>query len=101
MAEKENDLTEPLYQLYVDGVHVANLSDPEVQDMFWCSYLLTPISEKANATLRDEATWEMVNFTIKDRLGSIPNPNTFSGGYSSFCRCETDRLTFRSLGPLQ
>lgn len=101
MVEKEIESTAPVYFLYIAGAHVADLSDPEYEDMFWCSYLLTPTSGKANASLRNEKTWELVNFSIKDRDGNIPNPNTFSGGYNPFCRGESDRLSFRSLSPPQ
>ena len=93
------DPTCTVYLLYVDDVHLADLSAPEFQDMFWCSYVLTPTSDEAIAVLRDEKTWEHVNFTIKDKHGKFPNTNTFPGGYNSFCNGETDRLTFRSLFP--
>ena len=99
MAEFKPVIHNPAYYLYVDGNHVASLSEPEQEDMFWFSYLLTPTSESANSILRNAKTWERVSFTIKDLDGNIPNPDTFSGGYDSFCLGETNRLTFRSLVP--
>jgi len=89
----------PVFFLYVDGTHVADLSDPQREDMYWYSYLVTPTSGSANATLRDDKTWESVNFTIKDQDGQVPKADTFSGGYDLFCRGETNRLSFRSLDP--
>ncbi len=35
----------------------------------------------------------------KDKKGRVPNPNTFSGGYQTFCERKSDRLSFRSLWP--
>jgi len=72
MAKKEIDTSVPVFFLYVDGTHVADLSDPQREDMYWYSYLVTPTSGSANATLRDDKTWESVNFTIKDQDGQVP-----------------------------
>lgn len=99
MPETEPEIYSPIYHLYVDDIHIASLSEPEQEDMFWHSYLLTPTSESAGLILRNKKTWEQVNFTVKDLDGDIPNSNTFSGGYDSFCLGKTNRLTFRSLAP--
>lgn len=91
----------PLFELFVDGKKVADLYDPKGHEMFWCSYRIQPISKKADDILRNEAVWSEIGFTVKAKDGRIPNPNTFAGyNYVSFCKKETDGLSFRSLSPI-
>lgn len=93
------DPNEPIFELHVNGVHVATLFAPEWEEMFWCSYRLEPTSDEGDAAIRDEKTWETVNFTVTDCNGRFPNSNTFTGGYREFCDRKSDRLSFRSLWP--
>lgn len=90
---------EPIFDVFVDGAHVASLFDPQFADMFWCSYRVEATDAEGDQIIHDEKTWELVNFTVKDRFGNIPNPHTFSAGYGNFCARNSDRLTFRSLWP--
>ena len=92
-------MPEPIYFLYIDGVRVGELSDPQRLDMFWWEYNVTPVTESNASTIRSPLLWEGVDFTIMDVNGRQPNPNTFSGGYETFCQGDTDRLSFRSLPP--
>ena len=90
-------LNNPIFDLFVDDVHVATLYEPVFDDMFWCSYRVKPVNAEGDMIVHDEKVWESVNFTVKDRSGRIANPNTFSGGFQSFCDRTSDRLSFRSL----
>jgi len=67
--------------------------------MFWSEYTVTAVSAEHESSLRDPLLWEKVGFTITDENDQEVNPNTFSGGYDSFCDGQTNRLSFRSLPP--
>jgi hypothetical protein len=91
----------PVFELFVGEDKVACLHDPKREEMFWCSYRIEPVSEAADRILHDEATWNEVKFTVKARDGRIPNAHTFTGGdFVTYCKRETDRLSFRSLWPI-
>jgi hypothetical protein len=91
----------PLFELFVGEKKVAELYDPKGYEMFWCSYRIQPISKEADDILRNEAVWSEVGFTVKTKDGRIPNRHIFTGGnYASFCKRETDRLSFRSFWPI-
>lgn len=94
---KNNTTEQCLFEMHCNGEIVATLSQPIFEDMFWCSYFIVAINEKGDAIIHNEKTWELVDFVIKAKNGSILN--TFSGGYQDFCNRKTDRLTFRSLWP--
>lgn len=108
----QSDPNAPMFDLFVGNDLVAHLYDPRREEMFWWSYSIAPVSEEADLILHDEATWKEVRFTIRDRgraLARGPDAPTFNGGdYETFaggdfvvyCRRETDRLSFRSLGPI-
>ena len=93
------DPQEPIYNVYVDGVLVATLFEPRIDDMFWCSYRVEPTNEYGDLAIHDETTWERVNFTVTDMCGAVPSRKTFSGGYHGFCDRKSNRLSFRSLWP--
>jgi hypothetical protein len=90
----------PIFEVYVEERKVATLHEPQRVEMFWCSYRVEPTSTEADEVLHNEAIWAEVKFTVKAADGSTPNSHTFTGGdYVSFCRRETNRLSFRSLWP--
>ena len=96
-----SDPDAPVFELFVGETKVAHLHDPKCEEMFWCSYRLAPVSEDADRILHDEATWSEVRFTVRSRDGRVPNAHTFTGGdFVMYCRRETDRLSFRSLWPI-
>jgi len=91
----------PCFELYVGNEMVALLHEPKREEMFWCSYRIEPMSEAGDRILHDEATWNEVRFAVRARDGRVPNAHTFTGGdFVAYCRRETDRLTFRSLWPI-
>ena len=92
-------MPDAIYFLCIDGVRVAELSDPQPVDMFWWDYSISAIDEDGEAKLRDPLLWQEVGFTIVDAENLQPNANTFSGGYDQFCDGSTNRLSFRSLPP--
>lgn len=99
MPEVESDA--PVFELFVGTDKVGALHEPRRVEMLWCSYRITPISDAADRVLHDEATWNEGKFTIRCKDGRIPNAHTFAGGdVVAFCRRETDRLSFRSLWPI-
>lgn len=88
-----------LFEVYVAERKVASLHDPQRVEMFWCSYRVEPASEEVENILRDEATWNNLKFTVMAKDGRAFS--TFTGGdFVAFCRKETDRLSFRSLWPI-
>jgi len=97
----DTDPAAALFELYVGDEKMALLHDPERVEMFWCSYRVEPTSETADRVLHEEATWNEVRFTVGAKDGRIPNVHTFTGGdFVAYCRRETDRLSFRSLWPI-
>ena len=95
------DPNAPVFELFVGDEKMAILYEPKREEMFWCSYRVEPISETADRILHDEATWTEVRFKVSAKDGGIPNPHTFTGGdFVTYCQRETDRLTFRSLWPI-
>ena len=89
----------PLFEVYVGEQRVALLHDPKRIEMFWCSYRVVPASDESERILRDEAIWSDVKFTVRAKDGrAVP---TFTGGdFVMFCKRETDRISFRSLWPI-
>lgn len=96
---KDIDPSEPIFEIHTNDRCVAIMFDPKLEDMFWCSYRLEPVDKHGDSVIHDEATWENVAFSVKDKNGREPNPLTFSGGFADFCCRTTDRLSFRSLWP--
>lgn len=97
----EVESSDPVFELYVGNDKVGLLYEPKRVEMFWCSYRIEPVSEAADRILHDEATWSEVRFTVRTKDGRIPNAHTFTGGdFAAYCRRETDRLSFRSLWPI-
>ena len=97
---RDGELTAvPAFEVFVGDKKVGLLYEPKREEMFWCSYLVEPTSEEAEKILRDETVWNEVKFEVKARDGRrLP---TFTGGdFREFCRRETDRLSFRSLWPI-
>lgn len=95
------DPTSPVFELFVGEEKMAHLYEPRQQEMFWSSYRIEPTSEAADRVLHEEATWNEVRFTVKAKDGRIPNAHTFTGGdFVAYCKRETDRLSFRSLWPI-
>ena len=93
------DPSVPCFEVYVGERKVASLYEPQRVEMFWCSYRVKPASEEADSILHDEAIWNEVKFKVKAKDGRTFS--TFSGGdFVTFCRRETDRLSFRSLWPI-
>ena len=89
----------PYFEVYVGERKVALLCEPQKVEMFWCSYRVQPTSEEADRILHDEVTWNEVKFTVRAKDGRTLL--TFPGGdFTTFCRRETDRLSFRSLWPI-
>lgn len=95
------DSNAPVFELFVGDDRVAYMHEPKREEMFWCSYRIEPVSEAADVILHEVATWNEVRFSIRARDGRIPNAHTFTGGdFVAYCRRETDRLSFRSLWPI-
>jgi len=95
------DPNAPVFELFVGDAKVAHLHDPKREEMFWCSYRVAPVSEEADRILHDEATWTEVRFAVRARDGRVPNAHNFTGAnFALYCRRETDRLSFRSLWPI-
>jgi hypothetical protein len=95
------DPNAPVFELFVEDAKAALLYDPKWEEMFWCSYRVAPVSEDADRILHQEATWTEVRFTVRAKDGRIPNAQTFTGGdFAQYCRRETERLSFRSLWPI-
>ena len=92
------DPSTPLFEVYVGEQKVALLHDPIKLEMFWWSYRVEPTSEEADRIIHDETMWNEVKFTVRAKDGrKLP---TFTGGdFVTFCKRETDRLSFRSLWP--
>jgi hypothetical protein len=91
----------PTFELFVGNDKMAHLYEPKRVEMFWCSYRIEPVSDVADRILHDEAIWNEVRFTVRARDGRIPNAHTFTGGdFVAYCKRETDRLSFRSLWPI-
>src|SRR5437773_10108182 len=87
------------FELFVGGKKVGLLYEPKREEMFWCSYRVEPASDHAERILRDEKIWNEVQFTVRAKDGRTLQ--TFTGGdYVSFCKRETNRLSFRSLWPM-
>jgi hypothetical protein len=100
-VSEKPDPNAPVFELFVGDTKVAHMHDPKREEMFWCSYRLAPVSEDADRILHDEATWNEVRFIVRARDGRVPNAHTFTGGdFVLYCRRETDRLSFRSLWPI-
>jgi hypothetical protein len=91
--------TGPCFEVYLGDRKLALLCEPYSVEMIWCSYRVEPTSEEGDRILHDEALWNEVKFTVRAKDGrALP---TFSGGdFVTFCRRETDRLSFRSLWPI-
>lgn len=87
------------FEIYVAEQKVAVLRDPKREEMFWCSYRVEPVSEEAEKILRDETTWNEGKFTVRAKDGRTL-PTFAGGGFVTFCKKETDRLSFRSLWPI-
>jgi len=89
----------PVFELFVGDKKVGLLYEPKREEMFWCSYVVEPTSLEAGEILWDEAVWNEVKFEVKAKDGRPLS--TFTGGdFRAFCRKETDRLSFRSLWPI-
>ena len=89
----------PLFEVYVGEQRVALLHDPKRIEMFWCSYRVEPASEQADKIIHDEAIWNEVKFTVRAKDGRTLR--TFTGGdFVAFCKRDTNRLSFRSLWPI-
>jgi hypothetical protein len=90
----------PTFELFAGDEKLAQMHDPKWEEMFWCSYRISPVSEAADRVLREEAIWSEVRFTVRTKDGVVPNPHTFPGGdFAAYCKRETDRVSFRSLWP--
>ena len=92
-----------VFDLYIEETKAAIMHDPEVTDpdLHWCSYRLEPISSETDKILRDREVWEQPKFTIKSKKGiTLPEDIfTITSGYGEFCKKESDRVSFKSLGP--
>jgi len=100
-SPRSYDPDTPLFELFVADKKVGVLCEPKREEMFWCSYRIEPSSEEADKILREEKIWNEVKFTVRAKDGRIPNAHTFTGGnYVAFCRRQTNRLSFRSLWPI-
>ena len=94
-----NDPAVAAFEIFVGDQKVAQLFEPKWKEMFWCSYRVEPTDEEADKILRDEKLWDEVKFEVKAKDGRIIS--TFAGGdFAAFCNRQTDRLSFRSLWPV-
>jgi hypothetical protein len=94
-----NDPAAVAFEIFVGDQKVGQLFEPKREEMFWCSYRVESTDEQADKILRDEKVWSEVNFKVKAKNGRIVS--TFTGGdYVAFCNRKTDRLSFRSLWPI-
>jgi len=100
-GKTESTTDEDIFFLFQNDRCLATLSQPRLEDMFWCSYRVLAFDDASQTTILDQTFWETVDFEVRDAAGEIPNPHTFTGRFIEFCNGETDRLWFRSLQPPQ
>lgn len=90
-------LNEPVFNLYVNGLRVADLFDPQPVEMFWCSYRVVATTSANDLLIHNCNLWEEADYTIKPLHAPHTNQQTITGPYQEFCERKTDRLWFRSL----
>ena len=81
------------------GERLAWLADGRLEDVFWTSFVVTPLDEEAAAALSEPEAWESA--TVVGRDGAPPNPHTFASATTvrDWVDGRTNRVWFRSLGP--
>jgi hypothetical protein len=66
----------------LDGRQIAELTDPQSEDMFWVNYAVTPLAddESTREALFTDAFWKRTDLVYRNRFtGEVP-PKAFQGG---------------------
>jgi hypothetical protein len=91
----------PFFEIWADGIKMADLIEPAGEEMFWCSYKLIPASQSYEQRLREFDFWNECKFEIRSPVTLQTTGISFAGcsSFKDYCEYKTDRIDFRSLWP--